>query len=79
MDLVTHLPLSMGFDAVFTIVDRFSNYITFVPYSTSRIALDLASLFYFSILGKFGMHIKIVIDGDSWVLFTFWRSLMGLF
>ena len=42
MDLITHLPFSCGHDVVFTIVDRFSKYVTFVPYSTSSTALDLA-------------------------------------
>ena len=55
MDLITHFPLSNGFDSVFTIVDRFSKYITFVPCSTSSTALDLAYLFYDNIVCKFGM------------------------
>ena len=45
MDLITHLPLSNGFDAVFTIVDRFSKHVTFVLCSTSSTALDLAPYF----------------------------------
>ena len=31
MDLITHLPTSESLDSVFTIVDRFSKYITFIP------------------------------------------------
>ena len=66
MDLITHLLLSNGFDAVLlTIVDRFSKYVTFVPCSTSSTALDLASLFYDHIVCKFGMPAKIVSDRDS--------------
>ena len=42
MDLITHFPHSCGHDAIFTIVDRFSKYVIFVPYSTSSTALDLA-------------------------------------
>ena len=42
MDLITHFPPSCGHDVVFTIVDHFSKYVTFVPCSTSSIALDLA-------------------------------------
>ena len=59
MDLITHFPLSNSFDAVFTIVGRFSKYVTFVPYSISSTALDLASLFYDNIVCKFGMPSKI--------------------
>ena len=42
MDLITHPPYSRGHDAIFTIVDHFSKYITFVPCSTLSTALDLA-------------------------------------
>ena len=78
MDLITHLPLSNGFDAVFTIVDRFSKYVTFVPCSTSSTALHLASLFYDNIVCKFGMPAKIISDRDNRFLSTFWYSLIGL-
>ena len=78
MDLITHLPLSNGFDAVFTIVNRFSKYVTFVPWSTSSTALDLASLFYENIVCAFEMPIKIVSDRDRRFLSTFWLSFMGL-
>ena len=72
MDLITHFPLSNSFDAVFTIVDRFSKYVSFVTYSTSSTALDLASLFYNNIVCKFDMPAKIFSDRDSGFLFTFW-------
>ena len=72
MDLITHLPLANGFDVVFTIANRFSKYVTFVPCSTSSTALDLVSLFYDNIVCKFGMPAKIVSDRDSWFLSTFW-------
>ena len=42
MDLITYLPYSYGYDVVFTIVDYFSKYITFIAYSTSSTVLDLA-------------------------------------
>ena len=45
MDLITYHPHSCEHDAVFTIVDRFSKYVTFVPCSTSSTALDLAQIF----------------------------------
>ena len=71
MDLIIQLPLSNGFNAVFTIISRFSKYITFVPCSISSAALDLASLFYDNIVCKFGMPAKIVSDRDSRFLSTF--------
>ena len=65
MDLITYLPLSNGFNTAFTIVDKFSKYVTFMPFSTSRTVLDLNSLFYNNIACKFGMHSKIIIDRKS--------------
>ena len=72
MDFITYFPLSNGFDAVFTIFDRFSKYVTFVPWSTSSTALELTSLFYENIVCKFGMPAKIVSDRDIRFLSTFW-------
>ena len=48
------------------------NNLSFVPYSISSTALDLASLFYDNIVCKFGMPAKIVSDRDSWFISTFW-------
>ena len=42
MDLITYLQPYCGHDVVFTIVDHFSKYITFIPCSTFSTALDLA-------------------------------------
>ena len=55
MDLITYLPTSEGFDLVFTIVDRFSKYVTFIPCKATCTAPDLARLFYDHIVCKFGM------------------------
>ena len=78
MDLITHFPLSNGFEAVFTIVDRFYKYVTFVLCSISSIALDIASILYNNIVCKFGMPAKIVSNRDSHFLSTFFKLLMGL-
>ncbi len=43
MDFVTHLPMtSAGFDAIFTIVDRFSKLVTFIPMKTTATAEDVS-------------------------------------
>ena len=65
MDLIIHLFLSDGFDAVFTIIDRFSKYVTFIPCSTSSTAVDLAWLFYDHVVCRFNMPVKVVSDRDS--------------
>ena len=58
-------PLFCRYDTVFNIVDRFSKYITFLPFSTNSTAVDLALLFYENIPCKFGMPVKIVSIQDS--------------
>ena len=78
MDLITHLPKSEGFDAIFTVVDRFSKLVTFMPCQTTSSAVDLAWLFFKSIVCKFGMPSKIVSDRDSRFLSRFWQSLMRM-
>ena len=72
MDLITYLPTSEGFDSVFTIVDRFSKYVTFIPCKATCTAPDLARMFYDHIVCKFGMPQKIVSDRDSRFLSKFW-------
>ena len=43
MDLVTHLPTtSAGFDSVYTVFDRLSKYVYFMPCTASVTADDLA-------------------------------------
>ena len=72
MDLISHLPTSEGVDLVFTIVDRFSKYVTFISCKATCTAPDLARLFYDNIVCKFGMPQKIVSDRDSPFLSKFW-------
>ena len=78
MDLITHLPISEGFDSVFTIFDRFSKYVTFIPRKATCTAPDLARLFYDNIFCKFRMPQKIVSDRDSRFLSKFLLALMRL-
>ena len=50
---------------MFTIVDRFSKYVTFLAFSTNGTAVDLALLFYKNVVCKFGIPVKFVSDRDS--------------
>ena len=71
IDLITYLPTSEGFDLVFTIVDRFSKYVTFIPCKATCIAADLPRIFYDHIVCRFGMPQKLVSDRDSRFLYRF--------
>ena len=72
MDLITHLFYSYGYNAVFTIMDRFSKYGTLLPCSTNCTAVDLALLFYNNIVCKFAMPVKTFGNLDSRFLSSFW-------
>ena len=57
---------------MFSIVDRFLKYVTFLPCFTNNTAVDLVSLFYDNIVCKFAMPVKIVSNGDSRLLLNLW-------
>ena len=77
MDLVTSLPTTpRGFDAIFTIVDRFSKMVRFIPTKTSSSAEEIAKLFFDHYVCKFGMPRKIVSDRDPRFVSRFWTALL---
>ena len=78
MYLITYLPISEGFDPVFTFFDRFSKYITFIPYNITFKALELANIFYYYIICKFGTSKKTFNNTDSKFLSKFWEAFMHL-
>lgn len=80
MDFIMSLPSSThGYDAIYTVVDRFSKYVTFIPCHSTLTAEDAAMLFFEHVVCVHGMPAKVVSDRDSRFLSRFWRSLMGLF
>ena len=65
MDLVTALPATAtGHDAIFTVVNRFSKFATFVPCKTKCSAADVARMFFDNIVCKYGMPKKVISDRD---------------
>ena len=65
MDFITHLPVSKrGYDAVFSVIDRFSTMCRFIPCSSSMSALEFAQLFFEHWVCIYGMPVKIVSDRD---------------
>ena len=77
MDFVTHLPCTVrGFDAIFSIIDRFSKYCLFVPIKGNITALDCANIFFKYWVCSFGMPVKIISDRDPKFTSHFWKSLM---
>ena len=56
MDFIFGLPESTrGFTGIFTIVDRYSKYVVFVPCVDTVTAPDVATLFFENWVCRFGM------------------------
>ena len=78
MDLITSLHMTQrGHDAVFTIVDRFSKLVAFIPTVTTSSAEDIAQIFFDRHICQYGIPQKIISDRDPRFLSNFWRALMG--
>ena len=75
MDLITQLPHSNAYDAIFIIVDRFSKMAHFIPTNTTADANTLAHLFLDNIARLHGFPRSIVSDRDSRFLSAFWHEL----
>ena len=79
MDLVASLPqIAARYDAVFTVVDRFSKLVKFTLCTSTSSAAELAQLFMHQIVYQWGLPKKIVSDRDPRFLSTFWTTLMSL-
>ena len=75
MDLITQLPLSSSFDAIFVVVDRFSKMAHFIPTTTTADAPALAKLFFDVVVRFHTFPRSIVSDRDSRFLSSFWTEL----
>ncbi len=65
MDFIMQLPRSdRGYDAIFSIVDRFSRLCRFIPCKSDLTASDAAQLFFEHWLCRFGVPRKIISDRD---------------
>ncbi len=67
------LPTSTrGYDAIFTVVDRFSRFVKFIPCNTTCTAADMAKLFFEQWVCIYGMPAKIISDRDVRFQSKFW-------
>ena len=59
IDLVTHLPTSdCSHDAIYTVVDRLSKFICFIPCKHTLSAADLAYFFVANLVAHHGMPVQ---------------------
>ncbi len=68
-----------GFDAIFTIVDRFSRLVRFIPCKSNITAHETAQLFFEHWICRFGTPSKIISDRDPRFQSAFWKSLCAAF
>lgn len=72
MDFITHLPVSNGYDCIFTVVDRFSKFVRFIPMHSTDDAPRVAQLLFDNWICQYGMPRVIVSDRDSRFTSRFW-------
>jgi transposase InsO family protein len=79
IDLITQLPVSLRgteeYNAILTIVDRYTKMVVFLPVRDDIGAADLAELLYTEVELKFGAPSGIVSDRDSRITSKFWAEI----
>jgi transposase InsO family protein len=79
MDFIVHLPkTASGYDAIITVVDRFSKMAHFIPTHTNATAADTAKLFFNLVVRFHSIPASIVSDRDSKFTSNFWKALFKL-
>jgi hypothetical protein len=77
MDFLTGLPTTEeGFDAIFTVVDRATHRVHFIPCTKEITAVETAQLYIDNIVRLHGLPLSIVSDRDKLFTSLFWKELM---
>jgi hypothetical protein len=75
MDLIVGLPKSGGYDAVLTVVDRFTKAVIFAPTTSDFTAASLADTFFEHVVSRGFLPTKFITDRDPRLIQSFWKSL----
>lgn len=78
MDFVTQFSQVHGYNGIMVVVDRFSNYVVFVPTKMPCGAEWTVELFFKNIVKYWGMPLSIVSDRDPHFTSRFWTTLFKL-
>ena len=76
IDFIVHLPLSMGYDAIMVVVDKFTRYGIFIPTTSDYTASSTARLFLNHVVSLGWLPSKFITDRDGKFLSDFWQALM---
>jgi len=75
MDLITDLPESNGYDAIYVLICKLTKYAFFIPCTTKLSEKDAAKLFFDNIVCHVGLPIQIISDRDSRWRNDFWKEV----
>ena len=76
MDFITGLPVSSGFDAILTVVDKFSKRTKYAAVHAKDDACTTAKVIFDAVVRHHGLPEVIISDRDSKFTSMFWKSLM---
>jgi len=76
MDWITGLPVSRGFDAILTVVDKLSKRAKYIATQSTADVPTTAKLFFDEVIRHHGLPAVIISDRDSKFTSSFWKSLM---
>ena len=77
MDFVTELPVCSGYDAVWTVTDRLSKAVHFIPVRKDMSSEELSLLFLREVFRLHGVPRSIISDRDGRFLSAFWTTFMA--
>jgi hypothetical protein len=79
MDLITKLPVtSQGHDAIIVFVDKFSKMVHYAATTTTCTAVNVARIFFDTVVKLHGVPTHIVSDRDPRFTSKFWKQLWSL-
>lgn len=81
MDFITGLPLSGGYNAIYTVVDRLTKLVRLTPCTMGEAALtagEVAHMFFERVVRDFGVPTSVISDRDPRFTGSFWTSLMSI-
>lgn len=78
MDFIEGLPKSQGFDVIMVVVDLFTKYGHFIPFSHPYTTYIVGEQFMVHIFKLHGLPKSIILDRDPIFMSSFWNILFTL-
>jgi hypothetical protein len=75
MDLIVGLPKSGGYDAILTVVDRYTKAAIFIPTTSDFTAESLANIFFDKVVSRGFLPLKFITDRDPRLILSFWKTI----